>query len=128
MARNNKKLFQFIRYLLVGGFSFLLEYGLFYVLWQIFSVHYLLANSIVYGSVSLINFLLNRTWTFNSSGQLKRQLFLYIALVVFNFFASNGLLYSLTGLLLIEPLISKVIVMCLLVSWNFVIYKKVIYK
>jgi putative flippase GtrA len=128
VARNNKKLFQFIRYLLVGGFSFLLEYGLFYVLWQIFSVHYLLANSIVYGSVSLINFLLNRTWTFNSSGQLKRQLFLYIALVVFNFFASNGLLYSLTGLLLIEPLISKVIVMCLLVSWNFVIYKKVIYK
>ena len=128
MAKNNKKLFQFLRYLLVGGFSFLLEYGLFYVLWQIFSVHYLLANSIVYGSVSLINFLLNRTWTFNSSGQLKRQLFLYIALVVFNFFASNGLLYSLTGLLLIEPLISKVIVMCLLVSWNFVIYKKVIYK
>jgi len=128
VAKNNKKLFQFLRYLLVGGFSFLLEYGLFYVLWQIFSVHYLLANSIVYGSVSLINFLLNRTWTFNSSGQLKRQLFLYIALVVFNFFASNGLLYSLTGLLLIEPLISKVIVMCLLVSWNFVIYKKVIYK
>ena len=128
MAKNNKKLFQFLRYLLVGGFSFLLEYGLFYVLWQIFSVHYLLANSIVYGSVSLINFLLNRTWTFNSSGQLKRQLFLYVSLVVFNFFASNGLLYSLTGLLLIEPLISKVIVMCLLVSWNFVIYKKVIYK
>ena len=125
---NTKKLRQFIRYLLVGGFSFLLEYSLFFILLKVFAIHYLIANSIVYSSASLINFLLNRAWTFKSNGKINHQLFLYFSLVGFNFFASNGLLYILTGLLLIHPLISKIVAMCMIVSWNFILYKKVIYK
>jgi hypothetical protein len=37
-------------------------------------------------------------------------------------------MYVLTDILLIDPRISKVLIMFAIVSWNFILYKKVIYK
>ena len=125
-AKNNWR--QFYRYLLVGGSSFLLEYGLFYILLELHNVNYLIANSIVYSTVSAINFALNRLWTFRSTNNLSLQISLYLSLLMFNFIASNVLLYILTGQLLIPPLWSKFCVMVMVVLWNFVLYKKVIYR
>jgi putative flippase GtrA len=126
ITKNNWR--QFCRYLLVGGSSFLLEYGSFYILLELFNVNYLIANSIVYSTVSAINFALNRLWTFRSTNSLSLQISLYLSLLMFNFIASNVMLYILTGQLLIPPLWSKICVMVMVVLWNFVIYKKVIYR
>jgi putative flippase GtrA len=112
----------------VGGSSFLLEYGSFYILLDLYDVNYLIANSIVYSTVSAINFTLNRLWTFRSTNNLRLQITLYLSLLMFNFIASNVMLYILTGLLHIPPLWSKIGVMVMVVLWNFVIYKKVIYR
>lgn len=119
---------QFFRYLFVGGSSFLLEYGAFYILLTVYNVHYLIANSIVYTTVSAINFSLNRLWTFRSKSQLRRQIALYLSLLLFNFIASNVMLYILSDQLHIPPLWAKIAVMVMVVLWNFVIYKKVIYR
>jgi putative flippase GtrA len=127
-VKTKKNLRQFLRYLIVGGCSFLLEYGLFFVLLQEYKVHYLIANSIVYSSVSFINFIANRALTFRSQENFKRQLTLYISLILFNFFASNLVLYILSGVLQIKPLLAKIVVMGMVVCWNFVLYKKVIYR
>lgn len=127
-VKKYKKLRQFLRYLIVGGCSFLLEYGLFFVLLQKYKVHYLIANSIVYSSVSLINFLVNRTLTFRSKENIKRQLILYICLILFNFVASNLALYILSDFIKIPPLLAKIVVMGMIVCWNFILYKKVIYR
>jgi putative flippase GtrA len=124
----NKNWSQFCRYLSVGGSSFLLEYGSFYILLDLYDVNYLIANSIVYSTVSAINFALNRLWTFRSTNNLRLQITLYLSLLMFNFIASNVMLYILTGLLHIPPLLSKIGVMVMVVLWNFVIYKKVIYR
>jgi putative flippase GtrA len=125
-VKNNRR--QFGRYLLVGGSSFLLEYGLFYILLELCSINYLIANSIVYSTVTVINFALNRLWTFRSTKNLRLQISLYLSLIMFNFIASNVMLYILTGQLHIPPLWSKIGVMVMLVLWNFVIYKKGIYN
>jgi putative flippase GtrA len=119
---------QFFRYLLVGGSSFLLEYGAFYILLTIYQVNYLIANSIVYSILAVIGFVLNRLWTFRSKKQVTRQIVLYLGLLIFNFLASNVMLYILSGQLQISPLWAKIAVMVIVVLWNFVIYKKVIYR
>jgi putative flippase GtrA len=123
--KNNRR--QFCRYLLVGGGSFLLEYGSFYILLELYDVNYLIANSIVYSTVTAINFALNRLWTFRSTKKLRLQISLYLSLLMFNFIASNVMLYILTGQLYIPPLWSKIGVMVMVVLWNFAIYKKLIY-
>lgn len=119
---------QFFRYLLVGGGSFALEYGGFFLLLQVFQFHYLIANSLVYSIVSALNFSLNRLWTFHSSTRLRRQILLYLTLLLFNMLASNFILYILCDPLQLPALLAKIAVMAMVVAWNFILYKTVIYR
>ena len=119
---------QFRRYLITGFTSFSVEYLLYFLLYQQGGLGYLLANAIVYAFFFWLNFLMNRLWSFQSTGRLSRQLPLYAILFAFNLGATTLLLTFFSETIGISPLISKVLVMGAVVSWNFVIYKKVIYK
>lgn len=120
---------QFKRYLATGFFSFGIEYLLFIVLYKILLMEPIPANIIVYASVFWINFLLNRVWSFRSQSSFFRQLKLYFLLFIFNLLIANVfLMYFISHVIGISPLLSKGIVMGFVVSWNFILYKKVIYK
>ena len=120
---------QFKRYIMIGFFSFGVEYLLFIILYKALHLEPVPANVIVYASVFWINFLLNRIWSFQSRSSLFRQLKRYFLLFAFNLFAANiFLMHFLSDGMRISPMIAKVIVMAFIVSWNFVLYKKVIYK
>lgn len=119
---------QFKRYLVIGFSTFFLEYGIFYVLHNAAGLYYLIANTSAYFISFWFNFLLNRFWSFKSTAGLKRQLFQYLILFSFNLVATNALMYLLSDIAGIIPEISKVLIMGAVVSWNFVLYKKVIYK
>lgn len=120
---------QFKRYLTTGFISFGTEYLLYFMLHKLLSVKYMTANIAVYAAVFWLNFLLNRFWSFKSHNSFWRQLMLYSMLFLFNLFAVNILLmFVLTELAGINPLISKIMVMGVIVLWNFILYKKVIYK
>lgn len=146
---------QFKRYLITGLMSFGVEYFLFimllsYVLpsygnesfqklaaliFKFFGIKMgelafrtLTANTAVYIIVFWFNFLLNRYWSFKSKKAIGKQLRLYGMLFIFNLFAINGLIYFLTCVVGIIPEFSKILVMGAVISWNFVLYKKVIYK
>jgi len=111
-----------------GGAAALLEYGLFYLLLEVFSLWYLLANTVAYGVAFGFNFALNRFWTFNSSGGMTKQLAMLSVLLSFNLAATNALMFVLTDLVGMPALYAKVPVMVCVVMWNFALYKKVIYR
>ena len=119
---------QFYRYVLVGLVSFITEASLLYLLTDHLKLWYIYSNSIVYIIVFWLNFLLNRFWSFKSKQNLSTQLVMYLVLFVINLFASNGMLYLLTSVFNVYYLVSKIFAVALVVSWNFVIYKKVIFK
>lgn len=128
---------QFVRYLVVGIVSFSIEYTLFILLRNALTLSEILVNVIVYTIIFWINFLLNKFFSFKSRTNFKRQLFLYGILFVFNLVVGNILLFS--GIRYLLVLISgegswpvlylpKILIMFFIISWNFVLYKKVIYK
>ncbi len=119
---------QFIRYLITGFVSFATEITLLYVLTEYARLWYLLSNTIAYIVVFWLNFLLNKFWSFRSRENFRRQLWLYSMLFIFNLGAVSALMYLLTDVLHLYYLVSKVLVMGMVVTWNFVLYKKVIYK
>ncbi len=120
---------QFIRYLVIGFATFGIEWTGFALLTSVLKIQYLLASCVVFFIVFWFNFLLNRKWSFKSTQNLKRQIFLYLLLFAFNLIVANiGLMYLLTDVVGIHELLSKVIMMFAVVLWNFVLYKKVIYK
>lgn len=126
---NEKSFAQFIKYLITGFSSFAIEWTFFKILVEAVKLNYIVANIIVYSVMFWFVFLINRFWSFQSKGNLSRQLKYYVVLFGFNLVVANiGLMLFLTRILKIDPLIAKPLVMCAVVSWNFIIYKKVIYK
>lgn len=120
---------QFKRYLITGFTSFGIEYTMYYLLHRILLLDYLTANVIVYVVIFWINFLLNKFWSFKSQTNFIRQLKLYLVLFIFNLVVANVfIMYLLTDILGIDSMLTKVMVMGFVVSWNFILYKKVIYK
>ena len=119
---------QLTRYLITGFSSFLLEYSLFYFMYRLMNINELISNTIAIAIVFWVNFLVNRFWSFKSNSRFSKQLFLYGCLFIFNTSISNLFIYVSSNYLNISPLIAKVIIMGLIVVWNFVLYKTVIYK
>lgn len=125
---SGRSLKQVIRYLITGFGSFIFEYTLFVIFLRWLGWNELIANSLAVLIAFVFNFVINRLWSFKSKEPWIKQLLQYLSLFAFNLLFSNGFIYGSTFLLGISPLISKVLAMCLIVSWNFIIYKKVIFK
>ncbi len=119
---------QFKRYLVTGFLSFGIEYALFNLLFQTAGLWYIWASTIALSVVFWFNFLMNRLWSFKSTTSLKIQLPLYTLLFGFNILATNLLIYLLSDKAGIHPSLSKLLVMGAVVSWNFILYRKIIYR
>lgn len=135
--KKNKTLSEFLtpaalnqmkRYLITGFSSAAIELSLLYILKDIAKLSIIEANSIALTIVFWFNFLMNRFFSFKSSGSIKKQLIMYGILFVFNLGASDLIMHLLTSSLHIQYLLAKVFAIGAVVCWNFVLYKKVIYK
>lgn len=119
---------QFLKYGTTGGLAFLLEYSSFYVLDSILKIWYVWSNSIAMILGFMVSFILNRRWSFKSNANPTRQLLMYSILFVINLGISNLLMLVFIEQLNIRSMVSKIITICILICWNFIIYKKVIFK
>jgi putative flippase GtrA len=119
---------RFVRYLLVGGTTFAIDFILFSVLHSLLGWDVLLANTVSYWSSIAFNFSVNYKWTFGGTETtaFKRQLGLYLLLLMFNFgFSSIFLSITIgTGL---NPQIAKIIATGLQMIWTYIAYKKVVF-
>lgn len=120
---------QLMRYLVTGFTAFGIEYALYVLLYKVVGFDYILASVVVYALVFGFSFLVNRKWSFESTGDIKRQTVLYLMLFLFNLVVSNVfLLQFFTETLGINALISPFLKMACVVCWNFLAYKYIIYK
>jgi len=119
---------QLYRYLVTGFSSAAIELTLLYVFKDIANFSIIVSNSIALSIVFWFNFLINRLWSFKSTANLKKQLIMYMMLFVFNLGASDLIMHLLTTELSMQYLLAKVFAIGAVVTWNFLLYKKVIYK
>ncbi len=119
---------QFLRYITAGLTAFSAEFAVLYLLKEYARVWYIYSNTAAYFTGFWTSFLLNKYWTFGVRKNFFRQLVLTLLLFFFNLAASNTLLYILTDLAGIYYLLSKFITMTMVFSWNFVLYRKFIYR
>ncbi len=119
----------FIRYILVGGTAFLIEYASYLILLNLLHIDYIVAGIIVYSIIFWFVFYMNRSWSFQSEAAVLPQLIKYLLLFGFNNLVGNiWLMRFLTETLGISPLISPIIKMACIVIWNYFIYKHIIYR
>jgi len=119
---------QFVHYVMVGGSAFAVEFLLYALCNELLGLKYYISNAIVYTLKFWMIFLLNRLFTFKSKGIFWRQAARYLALFCFNLALTSLLIYAFTDCLLVDKYISKLLVSCCVVLWNFPLYKHFIYR
>ena len=116
-----------IKYLLVGGVTALLEFTAFLFLRRILYISVPMANIIAMATATCVNYLLNRNWSFQSSSKISRSLSLYIMLIGFNLFFTTFMITLMVSWGVADWL-AKFIMMAASTTWNFMLYRTVIFK
>ncbi len=117
----------FIRYLFVGGSTFVIDFGTLVILHGHLNMGLKFATSIAYWLSVTFNFSMNRWWTFSASEnkKLHQHIAAYGILLVFNY------LFTVISMSLfsrhISYAIAKPIVVILQTFWTYPIYKNVIF-
>lgn len=120
---------QIVRYLITGFTAFGAEYGLYILLYRVWGWHYIAASTVVYAIMFWFVFIINRNWSFQSEGNIKKQVVQYGLLFLFNLTVANiVLMYLFIDILGISAYLSPILKMSCVVCWNFLIYKFIIYK
>lgn len=124
---------KFLNYLIIGGTAFGVEYTAFIAL-QALSIDLLISQAASFSMGLLVSFLGNRFITFSTGDRenyylnKKAQFGLYLTLAGCNLVLSTVIIYVLVNHLLIIPAVAKIIVMAMIVSWNYLIFNKIIFR
>lgn len=132
-----RRLPQPIRFGMIGGANTALDFAVFYVLTAIVSANFVIANIISTGIVLLLSLWLNAAYTFSEKVTKKRAA-LFIAVTLFGLWALQPLVIALASPVAIALipgvsqslalLIAKLPATAASLTWNFILYKQVVFK
>lgn len=114
---------------MVGIFAFAIDYLLLLFLYYILNVNLEVATASGFIAGFIISFSANKKWVFGHEKQKKRlhrQVIEYSALVVFNFVFTVAAV-SFMNNHGIRPTIGKLIVMAIIMCWNYVLFRWIIF-
>lgn len=117
-------------YLGVGITSFVVEYSLFVAVYGL-SHNVILGQTVSFLVALMVSFYGNRKLTFGKRSYGKKlvsQVGIYAGLAICNLILSNVVIYVLVELLHVLAVVAKLIVIMMIVSWNYIVYEKIIFK
>jgi putative flippase GtrA len=117
----------FLKYISVGALCALIEFSIFSVLYQMLGLPLLAANCTALGVAILVDFSLQKVWTFRARGAVGRQLHWFLFMQAISALLNNALMYLFVALLGWYAPLAKVIQIGLVFLWNFAFCKIVVF-
>jgi putative flippase GtrA len=126
----NNTFLQLLRYTFVGGFAFIVDFSLLYLLTNYLNLYYLLSALIAFIAGLLINYFLSIRWVFYRRNVTNRKLEFVIFMVIgiVGLALNELLLWLFTDILLFYYLISKIFTAIFVYLWNFFARKLLLFK
>lgn len=127
MIRLAKQLYRnsALRYLFIGGLSFLIDFGILFLLHEIVGMVLWLATGAAFLASFVFNYSLQRAFSFSSRASHGRSLVKYIALVVFNTLATIGIVALLDHFFAWQ--VGKVVATIITTVWNYLAYRYIVF-
>lgn len=121
---------QFIRYVVVGGVAFCVDFAALFVLTSAFGVYYLTSATIGFTLGLVVNYLLCITWIFEFRTLESRmqEFALFAAIGVAGLILNNLILYALTDWAGIHYLISKAFAAGVILLFNFTLRRAILFS
>ena len=121
MERYRPLIAQLARFLIVGGVSFTIDYGLFTLLYAVGVAH--LAASATSFTISLFaNYALSRRYVFdvNDDVNIVREFTAYVGLNVIALGLNTAVLYVCADLMGASPFLGKIVATAIVLVYNFI--------
>ncbi len=119
---------QFFRYIFVGGFAFLVDA---FTLWLCEKwMNYMIAAAIAFVVGLAANYVLSIWFVFSESEQVTnkiKEFITYVIIGVIGLLLTEVIMYILTDLCHLYFLLSKIVAAAIVLVWNFVARKKILY-
>ena len=127
--KNNKLLMQILKFGIVGGTSFFIDYGIFTILSQLLNVHYLIASILSFSISVIYNYILSIKWVFDvTKKQTSKEFIVFVILSVIGLGINSLIMYISVDLMRIHEMISKIIATAIVMVYNFITRKIFIEK
>lgn len=126
----DRLLVQFVRYFFVGGFAFVVDFGLLYILTEYAGLHYLLSATLSFISGLLVNYIISCIWVFSNS-KFKNRLveFLFFAAIgVVGLLLNDVLIWLFTDCIGTHYMFSKIVAAAIVYLWNFFARKYLVFR
>jgi putative flippase GtrA len=119
---------EFIRFLIVGVLSALIEYTLFFLFKA--EINYLIANVLAFGLTNVVTFILSRRYVFGSSKNNNKyyEATLFVICLVGALIVNQIVLWALVEFGAIEQGIAKAVAIAVTVVWNFFTRKHFVFR
>jgi putative flippase GtrA len=124
---NNSKLKEWIRFLVAGGVSFIVDYSILVLLTDGFKIFYLTSSSISFSLSVIINYIICVKWVFKETKEQSIKMVLsFFIISLIGLSLNQFLMWFSVEIILVSYKIAKVIATGLSMIWNYFMKRKVI--
>lgn len=114
-----------IKFFLVGSFTAIIDFGLYWVLIKFIEYHIALAISMIVAAVS--NFIINRIITFKTFDKLKDRVIIFIEVFIITSILSQIIITGLV-FLITNKLIARILTTGIIFLFNYILHKNFTFK
>ena len=128
--RINELLVQIFKFVIVGGIATVIDWAVYYVLYNFLNVPPLAANVFSFCVSVIYNYIMSIKWVFNvNQDKSKKLMFIeFISFSIIGLLISEFLLFVFINKIAINEMLSKVIATAIVMVFNFVTRKMFLEK
>jgi putative flippase GtrA len=117
-----------VKFLIAGFLSTCTQYISFFLFLSIFNINVLVATSIAYIFGSIISYIVNYYFTFNSNVSHYKSLLSFYIMVIFGGFCNASLMFIMINIFTFNLWASQIIVTAIIFVSNFFISKRFVFQ
>ncbi len=115
---------QILKFGVVGGLAFVIDYALLYLLTEFLNIHYLVSSIISFSVSVIFNYILSIKWVFDvNKKQDVKEFIIFIVLSIIGLGINSLIMYIMVDLMNVYYMASKIVATAVVMVYNFITRK-----